>query len=373
MAEATRSPPARTPALQAIASAGMELSWLYAVFALLSELLGLPLFPPSVAAALFVASIAGAAITRGRGWRRYTVAAVYAGLLLPAVLVAPTALAPWLEPGHTLADLAFVLSAASTADPAAWMTPVVLLAGCVAFWWSGLALSRRAVSGAVASARFDIGICVLGFAVAIGWAAGTTGSAMRRLIPAFFLFGVLAVALTRANGTGTRSFPVGFRGAGIASSFALVVSILTCGAQTNSDYTTNWVAAPSNWRMVSNRICDVNTLPGWRTVTLARDAACGFAEPHPAPGGAGLFHAWQNRDMRIEILNFPYNPKDFRVVADRFEPLRPVATISWRVLPVQGRTNWGPGGKAGSVFLQYDYGQPVSRPVPVLVPRKAKR
>ena len=224
MAEVDRSMGARSFTLQLAASAGMELSWLYAVSSLLAELLGLPRFPLGLAAMLFAVAVAGTAITRVRGWRRYAVAAVHTGLLLPAALVARVALVPWVAPGHMLTDFNFVVPAASPEDPA--VTPIVLLAACAAFWWSGFRLSRRSTSGDVVGTRFDFGIIALAVVVGIGWAAGSAGTAVRFLIPSFFLFGVLAVALARSHGTGTRSFPVGFGGAGVVSSFVLAGGIL---------------------------------------------------------------------------------------------------------------------------------------------------
>ena len=83
MPEALPQREQRAPLLQAIASSGMELSWLYTAFALLSLILGLPIFPPGLALVLFIVAVVPTSITRGRGWRRYTVGAVYLALLLP--------------------------------------------------------------------------------------------------------------------------------------------------------------------------------------------------------------------------------------------------------------------------------------------------
>jgi hypothetical protein len=227
--EAKRAGP-RTAALGLLASAGMEISWQYAIVALVCGLLGLPHFPLGLAAILFASAVAGSLVARGRGWRRYAVAALHAVLLLPAAAAAPMALGAWVRPGHTLADLDFVVAAATTADPAAWATPAVLLGACVSFWWGGLRLARRGLSGDAVGTRFDIGVAVLAFVAGIGWAAGSTGTAVRFLIPSYFLFGVLAVALARSSGTGTRTFPLGFRWAGIASSFVLAAATLALAA-----------------------------------------------------------------------------------------------------------------------------------------------
>jgi len=165
-----------TTLLQAIAAAGMELSWLYTAFALLSRLLGLPLFPPGLALALFTVAVAPAALARGRGWRRYAVAAVYLAMLLPAALVALSALRVWVEPGSRLTDLRWVLPTQAIEDAGSWVTPASLAAGCAAFWWSGFGFSRRPTTAAAVTRRFDIGVASLAAIVVIGWATGEAAS-----------------------------------------------------------------------------------------------------------------------------------------------------------------------------------------------------
>jgi hypothetical protein len=155
---------------------------------------------------------------------------MHAALVLPALLLAALALSPWIQPGHRLAELAFVVAAPSTPDPAAWVTPLVLLSACSAFWWSGFSLSRRDASGAAVGRRFDAGLLALAVVVAAGWAAGTLARSVALLVPAFFLFGVLALAMARGKGSGTRTFPQGFRGAGLVSSFVLAFGILVIAA-----------------------------------------------------------------------------------------------------------------------------------------------
>jgi hypothetical protein len=230
MPEALPQREQRAPWLQAIASTGMELSWLYAVFSLLSLILGLPLFPPGLALALFIVAVVPTSITRGRGWRRYTVGAAYLALLLPAALVAVVSLRPWIETGHPFADLRWIPPTKAMEEVGAWVTPASLATGCIAFWWSGFSFSRRPTSAAAVTRRFETGVASLCAVVIIGWAAGATGTPLRLLIASFFLFAILAVALARGNGTGTRSFPVGFRGAGVAFSFAVAASILGLAA-----------------------------------------------------------------------------------------------------------------------------------------------
>ncbi|TFG89496.1 MAG: DUF4129 domain-containing protein [Gemmatimonadales bacterium] len=230
MPEALPQREQRASLLQAIASTGMELSWMYAVFALLSLVLGLPLFPPGLTIVLFIVAVVPNPITRGRGWRRYAVGAVYLAFLLPAALVAAVFLRPWIEPGRPFADLRWILPTRALEEVGAWVTPASLAAGCIAFWWSGFSFSRRPTSAAAVTRRFDTGVASLCAVVIIGWAAGETGAPLRLLIASFFLFAILAVALARGNGTGTRSFPVGFRGAGIAFSFAVTASILGLAA-----------------------------------------------------------------------------------------------------------------------------------------------
>jgi hypothetical protein len=214
MPEALPQREQRAPWLQAIASTGMELSWLYAVFSLLSLILGLPLFPPGLALALFIVAVVPTSITRGRGWRRYTVGAAYLALLLPAALVAVVSLRPWIETGHPFADLRWIPPTKAMEEVGAWVTPASLATGCIAFWWSGFSFSRRPTSAAAVTRRFETGVASLCAVVIIGWAAGATGTPLRLLIASFFLFAILAVALARGTGGGDAAAGGAPRGAG---------------------------------------------------------------------------------------------------------------------------------------------------------------
>ena len=215
MAEAPLEEPRGRRLLESVAAAGMELCWLYAAVSCLLRLGGLPPWPLRDALLPFLAAALPSAWGRGRGWRVWQLAALHLAAFLAAA--APV----W---ARSRAEWARIASGA--AAPGEWVAPLWGLVVLAAFWWSGLATARRSPSGRAVAARFDIGACVLAAVVLLGLLTRRPTPAVGSLLPAYFLFGLLAVSLARSRGTGTRSRPAGARATGLVFSVGLAAAVL---------------------------------------------------------------------------------------------------------------------------------------------------
>ncbi len=226
MAEAAPEAFRRPAFLQLLAAGGMELCRLYALVDLLFRLNGLPPFPLRWAVLLFVTAVMPGIVARGRGWRVYLVGLLHLAALLPAAVIVARAFGRWAGADRAPAGLRWIAAAAAASGFGDWIALVAVLAGGLAFWWSGIGFNRRSPSGDVLTRRFDLGIGVLAAVVFIGWVTRQAGPALPLLIPSYFLFAVLAISLARGNGTGSRSYPIGLRGVGVSFSFGLAAVIL---------------------------------------------------------------------------------------------------------------------------------------------------
>ncbi len=216
----------RGRALRMAAAGAMELTWLYAAAAFIFDVNGLARFPLGGAALIFsLASVLGVVLA-GRGLRVvHVIAAHVAGFLLTAS-AALHAFGRWTEPGRPWTDPRWLAGLRRVSGLDEWATLILALACCAAFWASGVALARRPLSGARVSARFDIGLGVLCAIVSICWAAQVVSPAARLLVPSYFLFGILAMALARLGGDGSRAYSAGFAETGVALSFGVIAVLL---------------------------------------------------------------------------------------------------------------------------------------------------
>lgn len=214
-------------ALRTAAAGAMEITWLYAAAAFFFYVNLLDPFPIGGAALIFSAAAALGIALRGRGWRVAQVFAAHlAGFLLTGS-AAVHAFGRWTEPGRPWTDARWLAGLGRIAGLDEWATLILFVGCCCAFWGSGVALAGRSLSGAKVTVRFDIGIGVLCAIVFLGWATDSSPPAVRLLVPSYFVFGTLAVALARLGGDGgSRSYSTGFAEAGVALSFAVLALLL---------------------------------------------------------------------------------------------------------------------------------------------------
>lgn len=217
---------ARPPLLQSLASAGMELCWLYAATVFFYRLNNLPPFPAIGAVLLFLAAVLPGSIARGRGWAVYQVGLLYIAAALPALLTAFHAFGRWTEPAQPLTDPGWVGTVLRAAGGGDWIVVLLVLFSCGMFWWSGIGFSRRSPSGGAVTHRFDLGIGILAAVVLLGAAVGSSFRELIPLMTSFFLFGLLAISMARAGGDGSRFFTAGHRAIGIAFSLGLALIIM---------------------------------------------------------------------------------------------------------------------------------------------------
>jgi hypothetical protein len=212
--------------LRSLAAAGMELCWLYAATIFFYRINNLPLFPLQGAVVLFVAAVLPGAIVRGRGWAVYQAGLLYMASALPALLASVHAFGRWTGPGQSLADPAWIRTFLRAAAGGDWIVAILVLVSCALFWWSGIGFSRRSPSGGAVTRRFDLGIGILSAIVLLRAAIPFSFPELIPLMISFFLFGLLAISMARAGGSGNRFFTTGHRGIGIAFSLGPALIIL---------------------------------------------------------------------------------------------------------------------------------------------------
>ncbi|NLN17168.1 MAG: DUF4129 domain-containing protein [Firmicutes bacterium] len=196
----------------AIAAAGMELAWLYALADFFFSLLMPQPFPLGGAVLTFALGFFLARLAKGRGWR-----VIYVLLL-------------------NLGSLGLVtfslISRLGLMRPAGGQEQLAL--GLVVFWSSlfwlgGRALALRGFSHRALCSRFDAGIGAFIAFFLLGLGIEQPQGEGYLSVFSFFFFSILALALARDQGGGRREYLLGYRGIGLVLSFVALVLFLGPG------------------------------------------------------------------------------------------------------------------------------------------------
>ncbi len=222
-----KKPPA---ALFWIATAGMEISAIYAWTDFFLAALTRRSYPLPEAAAVFTAS--SILISLVRDWRAIRLLSLHA--VASAFLIPRTAYVLWYgsEGFWSSAWVADLVSRGR--GPAAWASLVLFCASTLVFWIGGSAHARRSRSYTAVCDRFDKGLTwlfVLMFVklvIRVPVGAQLAEHLSDRMIFPFFLFGLMAVAVARNQSEAQKRFMSGYRGIGVVISFS--ATVILCGS-----------------------------------------------------------------------------------------------------------------------------------------------
>lgn len=212
-----------------IATAGMEISAIYAWTDFVLAALTQRSYPLPEAAAIFVAS--SILVFLVRNWRSIGVLSIH--VVASVFLILRNAYVLWYgsEAFWSSAWVADLFSRGRT--PAAWATLALLCAWTVVFWISGGAYARRSKSYPAVCDRFDKGLTWLfvllfvKFIIRVPVGVQLAENISDRMIYPFFLFGLMAVALARSRSEVQKRFLSGYRGIGVVISFS--AAVILCG------------------------------------------------------------------------------------------------------------------------------------------------
>jgi hypothetical protein len=147
----------------------------------------------------------------------------------------------------------------------------------------------------------------------------------------------------------------------------LLMLALSAQAQTNHSFTTNWIAAPANYRVISNQVYDANLSQKWQTISVPPGARCAPPTPGP-PGSPSLIMLWPSELLSISIVNFPYDARDY-TYRPYYSQYSLAHGFSIRAFPISASTNWGEDGKPRFIVRTYDYGLRATNKIPVVTRR----
>ena len=217
-----------------LASAGMELSWLYAWADFLLKSAFQRAYPFWGAVLGFGLGMALTFLSRGRGWRIISMIIIqFSGVLFALSWIVHDfyqPLLPFLSQSWITAFLSRTLS------PLEWLMMSLALFCTILFWLSGVMLARRSMDYSDVCARFDLGVGAILFLLLIELVsyvkvnAGFDYAITEPLMFPFFVFALLALGLARNRGGGKKSFASGFGGLGIVLSFSGTVLLFCTGA-----------------------------------------------------------------------------------------------------------------------------------------------
>ena len=211
----------RGRALLFFTAGGMELCWLYAAAVLFLGFTGITHVPLLESVGAFFLAAALTYLLRGQGWRILYIVLAHliclAGFTLAILYSSWNQAVPFYRV-HWIADF--------FTGPFGLLETVILVLLCLwsmIIWLSGIMLARRSNSFYAVSARFDIGVAVFVVLFVIAGAAQGVIPAGEYLVFSFFLFSILAIALSRSFDSTQKNYLSGFRGLGLLFTFAAAV------------------------------------------------------------------------------------------------------------------------------------------------------
>jgi hypothetical protein len=116
-----------------------------------------------------------------------------------------------------------------------WLSLILILILTLLFWFGGVLLARRPREHRNMCAQFDIGVSLffllflIKFLLLVKWDIQIHDPLTEPCLISFFLFSLLALALSRNQGHAQKEFLPGYKGIGVTLSFALVVLVVGTG------------------------------------------------------------------------------------------------------------------------------------------------
>jgi hypothetical protein len=219
--------------LLVLASAGMELSWLYAwATFIMASILHRP-FPLPEAIGTFALAAVLTIVVRGRGWRVILIL----GLQVFGFLLATSRIVHVFFYGsHPFFDQWWLLECfGQPKDPLEWLILVLILFFALLFWVGGVSLARRSTAYLTVCTRFDLGVaaffCLLliKFLLLVKGGIDIQDNTPELLLFPFFVFSLLAIGMARNRSSAQRDFLSGHQGIGVILSFTVVVLAFGAG------------------------------------------------------------------------------------------------------------------------------------------------
>ena len=215
------------------ASAGIELSWLYAWATFLTVSIAHRPFPFLEAIGTFGLATALAFFSRGRGWRIIQILGLQlAGFTLATVRVLYV-FNYWSWPFfNTNGGKELFHSPRGFLD---WLSFLLILFSILLFWSRGVALARRPVTYRAICSRFDVGLSAFFLLVLTKFLLLVKGGIQindpRSALSLFplFVFSLLAIGLVRTRSDAQRDFLPGYQGIGVIVSFTAVLLLFGMG------------------------------------------------------------------------------------------------------------------------------------------------
>jgi hypothetical protein len=225
----------------------MEICWLYAILSFSMVTVVHRSYPFWLAAGTLLVSVAVARLTTGKGRR----------VIFVLALQAAGCLAAFWGTMHHLYYASYPLlgnewlEAFRESPPAAeeWINIILVMAWVVILWADGLFLARRRRAYYALCSRFDIGLAAFFCLFIVKLLFHTHGGRdvddglSGILIFPFFLLGLLSLGMVRTGTETSKGFSPGYRGMGLAMSFA---AILLLSAGSAVAFLLPWLHAAAN-------------------------------------------------------------------------------------------------------------------------------
>ena len=204
-----------------LTAGAMELCWLYAAASLLLGFTGVTQVPLLEPVGAFFLAAALTLRLQGKGWRILYIVLVHLACLAGFILVTLYSIWDHAVPFYQFSWVAdFFYRSFDLLDV---FILVLLFLWSTTIWLAGIMLARRTNSFYAVAGRFDIGVAVFVVLFVIAGAAGGTISSAAYLVISFFLFSILAIALSRSRDATQKNYLSGYRGLGLLFSFTAAV------------------------------------------------------------------------------------------------------------------------------------------------------
>jgi hypothetical protein len=220
-------------ALLFFTTAGMELSWRYAMATFLTTpILNRP-FPFPEAITTFALAAAITLLSKGKGWRIVSIAGIQVfGFILATLRIVYT----FNSGSHPFVSQDWFIEFFNTPrNPLEWLTLILIFFLALMFWAGGVTLARRSMTYSKLCSRFDLGLAAFFLLFLVELVLLLKGGIKiddpiyPLLIFPFFVFSLLSIGMIRNRSTGARDFLPGYQGIGVILSFTVVILLFCTG------------------------------------------------------------------------------------------------------------------------------------------------
>lgn len=178
-----------------IIASGMELTWLFAIFILIMDLLKMPLLIMPQVIIIFILSALLTLYTRKKGYKYIYRLVMHCILISFFIFHSLDMVSKYFSGNVNQTIIETLLNGPNTFwEGLNWVIASMII---IIFHAGGICLARRELSYRNIAARFDLGITFFILTLIVAGAAGLPSPAIMALIYAFFIFGLPAIAIAR--------------------------------------------------------------------------------------------------------------------------------------------------------------------------------